>query len=203
MNLQCKHMLSPSSLRLKNNWGTCQEWWGKIWKSNKLCQQLTLEHDTFSLVSGWDILLSVIDLPGLGCFLPSIWSLPRHHDHRSYGSKSYQTSSCVTDMFKSFPSVVTLTSDSLYHPKSFYILLYHVEDVGYIMALLWQGHLLSTSTHYLGSWLRDSLLVPWSLHALMESSSHSMTSSHHWLSIEWFHRCLTSVPLFTFRGLCW
>ena len=154
-------MLSPSRFRLKNNWGTYQKWWGGIWKSNQLCQQLTLEHDTFCFVSGWDILLCIIDLLGLGClFLPSIWSLSCHHDHYSYGSKSCETSNRVTHMFKSFPSAVTLTPDSLYHPKSFCIPLSHVDDMGYIMALLWHGHFLLTSTHYLGSWPTESLLVP-------------------------------------------
>ena len=46
----------------------------------------------FLLVLGWDILLFIINLPGLArSFLPSIWSLPCHHDHQSHGSKSYQT----------------------------------------------------------------------------------------------------------------
>jgi len=83
-----------------------------------------------------------------------------------------------------------------------YIPLSHVDDVGYIMALLQHGCFLSTSTHYLGSWLRDSLPIPYSFHALMETSSHSMTSSCHRLSIGWFHGCLTSFYLFTFCELC-
>lgn len=98
---------------------------------------------------------------GLGrSFFPSIWSLICHHDHWSYGSKSCQTSSCVTDMLKSCPFVVTLTSGSLYHPKSFCILSSHVNDVGFIMTPLRQGHFPSTSTHYLGIWSRESLPVP-------------------------------------------
>ena len=161
MNLQCKHMLSPSSLQLKNNSGTCQEWWGGILKSNQLCWQLTLEHDTFYIVSGWDILLCIVEFPRLGhSFLPSIWSLPRHHDHQSYGSENSQNSSHVANMFKSCPSAVFLTSDSLYHPQSFCIILFCVNDVGNIMALLWHGRFPSTSTHYLGIWPRDSFPVP-------------------------------------------
>ena len=44
--------------------------------------------------------------------------------------------------------------------KQFCIPLSHVDDVGYIMALLQHGHFLSTSAHYLGICLRDSLPVP-------------------------------------------
>ena len=61
--------------------------------------------------------------------------------------------------------------------------LSRVDDVGNIMALLRPSHFLSTSAHYPGSWPRDSLPVPWSLHATMASSSHSMTGPHHWPSI--------------------
>ena len=74
MNLQWKHMLSPSSLRLKNNWGTRQKWWGENLEIYQSCRQLTLEHDTLCFVSGWDILLCIIDLTGFGPFnflLPS------------------------------------------------------------------------------------------------------------------------------------
>ena len=86
-------------------------------------------------------------------YLP-FWSLPHHHDHRSHGSKNCQNSSCVANMFKSCPFVVTLTFDSLDHPKSFYIVSYHIDDVEFIMDLLWHGHFLSTSTHFPGSWPR-------------------------------------------------
>ena len=48
-----------------------------------------------------------------------------------------------------------------------------VNDVGNIMAHLWSGHFLLTSAYYPGIWSRDSLLVPWSLHASMAGSSHS------------------------------
>ena len=36
------------------------------------------------------------------------------------------------------------------------------------------SHFLSTSAHYPGIWSRDSLLVPWSLHASMAGSLHPM-----------------------------
>jgi len=161
MNLQCKHMLSPSSLQLKNNWGTCQKWWGKNWKSTSCVSSSLLNMTLFaSCRVGISSFVSLTFLGWVVYFLPSISSLPRHHDHWSHGSKSCQTSSCVTDMFKSFPSPDTLTFVSLYHPKSFCILSSHVDDVGNIMVLLWQGHFPSTSAHYLGSWPRDSLLAP-------------------------------------------
>lgn len=122
---------------------------------------------------------------GLGhSFFPSVWSLPHSHDHRSYGSKRYQNSSCVADMFKVCPSAVTLTSNSLYHPTSSCILSSCVDDVGFIMALLRHSRFSLTSTHYPGSWPRDSLPVPYVLHALMASSLHLTTRLHHWLSIE-------------------
>ena len=61
-----------------------------------------------------------------------------------------------------------------------------------------QGHFLLTSAHYLGSWSRDSLLVPWSLHASMAGSSHSTWGFHHWPPIEWFcgvwHQLIVHKP---------
>ena len=56
-----------------------------------------------------------------------------------------------------------------------------------------QGHFLSTSAHYPKSWSRDSLLVPWSLHASMAGSSYSTWGFHHWPQIEWFCGCSTSA----------
>ena len=154
-------MLSHSSLRIKNNWGTCQKWWGEIWKSIGRVRNSLLNMMLFaSCRVGASPFVSLTFL-GLGhLFFPSIWSLPHHHDHRSHGSKSCQTSSCVVDMFKICPFAVTLTSDSLYHPKSFFILSSRIDDVGFTMAFLQQGCFPSNSTHYLGSWSRDSLSAP-------------------------------------------
>jgi len=141
MNLQCKHMLSPSSLRLKNNWGTYQKLSRKIWKSTS-CIGISLLNMTLfaSCRVGISSFVSLTFLGWAIYFFPSILSLPRHHGHWSHGSKSYQTSSFVTDLFKSCPSPVTLTFVSLYCPKSFFMFLSHVDFVGNIMALLWQGH---------------------------------------------------------------
>ena len=47
-----------------------------------------------------------------------------------------------------------------------------------------QGHFLSTSAHYPGSWSRDSFPVPWSLHASMAGSSCSTWGFHHWPPIK-------------------
>ena len=68
-----------------------------------------------------------------------------------------------------------------------------------LMSMMWkklwptfdQGHFLSTSAHYPGSWSRDSLQVPWSLHASMVGSSHSTQGFHYWPSIRWFCGCST------------
>ena len=57
--------------------------------------------------------------------------------------------------------------------------LSHVDDVGNIMAHLRSSHFLSNSAHYPGILSRDSILVPWSLHALMAGSSHSTQGPHH------------------------
>ena len=85
------------------------------------------------------------------------------------------------------------SSNSLFVLIHFHhVTLSHVDDVGNIMALLWLGHFLSTLFHYPGIWSRDSLLVPWSLHASMAGFSHSMQGSHHWPSIKWFYGCSTS-----------
>ena len=64
-----------------------------------------------------------------------------------------------------------------------------------------QAHFLSTPTHYPRSWSRDSLVVPWSLHASMAGSSHSMRGFHHWPPIEWFYRCSTPAHWFTCHRL--
>ena len=64
-----------------------------------------------------------------------------------------------------------------------------------------QGHFLSTSAHYPGGWSRDSLLVPWNLHASMAGSSHSTRGFHHWPPIEWFYGCSMPAHWFTCRRL--
>ena len=128
---------------------------------------------------------------GLGnLFWPLIFSFPRHHDLRSFDVKYCQIQCRATDMFKrSFQSSSNLR---LVLVHFHHVPLSRVNDVGNIMALLWPGHFLSTAAHYPGIWSRDSLLVPWSLHASMAGFSHSMQGSHHWTSIEWFYGCSMS-----------
>ena len=87
-----------------------------------------------------------------------------------------------------------------FQPSSdFHLILIHKYIMFlYLVSIMWEtlwptfdrGHFLLTLAPYLGSWSRDSLLVPWSLHASMAGSSHSTTSPHHWPLIEWFYGCL-------------
>ena len=131
---------------------------------------------------------------GLGNLLwPFICYFPRHHDLRSFDVKYYQIQFvlliCSREVFlySCQPSSDLLLV--LIHFR--HVPLSRVDDVGKIMALLRLGHFLSTSAHYPGSWSRESLPVPSSLHASMEISSHSMIGPHHWPSIRWFHMCST------------
>lgn len=109
---------NPFKLAIKNNWGTCHKWWGEIWKFDQSCQQLTLEHDTFCFVSGWDILTSSLTFLGYGIY----FYLPFDLCHITMTTdpmdpKAAKLPGRVADMFKSCPSKITLTPDSLYHPK--------------------------------------------------------------------------------------
>ena len=89
-----------------------------------------------------------------------------------------------------------------YQPSSdSHLILIHKDIMFlYLVSMMWetlwptfdQSHFLSTSAHYPGSWSRDSLLVPWSLHASMAGSSHLTWGFQHWPSIEWFCGCSTS-----------
>ena len=99
-----------------------------------------------------------------------------------------------------------LTSTKFQPCSDSHLILIHKDIMFlYLMLMMWetlwptfdQGHFLSTSTHYPGSWSIDSLLVPWSLHASMAGSSHSTWGFHHWPSIEWFYGCSTPAHWFT------
>ena len=105
----------------------------------------------------------------------------------------------VTNMFKRSPICSYLPIHFLSHcysPK-FHTTLF--------LVLFWRWeihhfppsarHFLSTLAHYLGRWLRNSLSVPYSWHALMVNYSHPTTSIYYWLSNGWFHECLTSTSL--------
>ena len=142
---------------------------------------------------------------GLGkLFWPLICSLPRHHDRWYFDVKYCQIHFHAINMFKrSWPLQISTFLWFSSNPDSqrHYVPLSRVDDVGKTMAHLRSRSLLSTSTHYPGSWSRDSLLVPWSLHASMVGSSRSTWGFHHWPLIEWFYRCSTPAHWFTCRIL--
>ena len=159
-----------------------------------VCRSWTWHLSTF--VSGWGHLISL--------FLPSwVWVI------------SFDLSSALCHIIMTSNPLMSNTSKSSVvplicsrevcicscQPSSDFLLvliqfhhvpLSRVDDVGNVMAFLRLVHFLSTSAHYPGIWSRDSLLVPWSLHASMAGFSHSTQGSHHWPSIEWFCRCSTS-----------
>ena len=139
---------------------------------------------------------------GLGDpFWPLIFSLPRHHDPWYVDVKYCQIHCRATDMFKRIWPLKKSQPSSDSH-----LILIH-EDIMFLClaSMMWetlwptfdQGHFLSTSAHYPGSWSRDSLLVPWSLHALIAGSSRSTWGSHHWPPIKWFYGCSTPAHWFT------
>ena len=99
-----------------------------------------------------------------------------------------------------------------YQPSSVsHTILIHNKNIMFLclVSMMWetlwptfdQGHFLSTSAHYPGSWSRDSFMVPWSLHASMAGSSHSTWGFHHWPPIEWFYGCSMPAHWFTRRRL--
>ena len=145
-------MLSPSCLRLKNNWGTCQKGGGKFGNSVSYVSSSLLN---MTLSTSCQVgTSSFLSLTFLGWAI--YFCLPFDLCHvimttDPMDPKAAKLLVMVVYMFKSCPSAVTLTSDSLYHPKSFCILSSHVDDVGFIMTLLRHGRFLSTSTHYPGS----------------------------------------------------
>ena len=138
---------------------------------------------------------------GLGDpFWPLIFSLPCHYDPWSFDVKYCQIHCRAADMFKrSWPLQFQPSSDShliLIHKTLFFLCL-----ASMMWETLWptfdQGHFLSTSAHYLGSWSSDSLPVPYSLHASMAGSLHSTQGFHHWPLIEWFYGCSMPTHWFT------
>ena len=162
------------------------------------CQKyVALENGTFlhscrvGDISSHSLFASV----GLGNpFLPLICSLSHHHDLWYFDVKCCQIHCLAADMFKrswtlQISTFLWFSSD----PDSQNIMFLCLTSM--MWETLWptfdQGHFLWTSCHYLGSWSRDSLPVPWSLHASMAGSSHSTQGFHHWTSIGWFCGCST------------
>ena len=173
-----------------------------------LCRQyVALEHGTclHSCRVG-DIssryLLAFMGLDNLFWLL--IWYLPRHHDLRSFDVKYWQIQCRATDMSKrSWP--LHFSTPPLIICWSWFTSIMSLCLMSTMWEKLWptfdQGHFLSTSVHYPGSWSRDSLLVTWSLHASMVGSSRSTWGFHHWPPIEWFYGCSTAAHWFARHGL--
>ena len=106
---------------------------------------------------------------GLGnLFWPLICSLPRHHDLWSVDVKYCQVHCRAVHVFKrSWPLQISTFLCFSYGPNSQQNVMF-LCLVSMMWESLWptfdQGHFLSTSTHYPGSWSRDSL---WYLGACM------------------------------------
>ena len=171
-----------------------------------VCRSWTWHLSEF--VSGWGHLISFFHFASVGLdnpFWPLLCSLPRHHDLWSVDVKYCQIHCRAVYMFKrSWPLLVSTFLWFSYDPDSQQNIMLLC-----LMSMMWetlwptfdQGHFLSTSAHYPKSWSRDSLMVPWSLHASMAGSSHSTRGLHHWPPIEWFWGCSTSTHLFARRRL--
>ena len=178
---------------------------GKIEPQSLSCRQyVALEHGTclHSCLGGDISSCFLLASMGLGDPVwPLICSLPHHYDLWFIDVKYCQIRCRAADMFKrSWP----LQNNNL-PLLSHIVLIFSLYLVSMMWETLWptfdQGHFLSTSAHYLGSWSRDSLPVPWSLHASMAGSSCSTQGFHHWPPIEWFYGCSTPAHWFTCRRL--
>jgi len=182
---------------------------GKMEPRSLSCRQyVVLEHGTcLNSCLGGDI-SSRFSLASMGLsdhVWPLIYSLPCHHDLCSFDVKYCQVHCRGTDMFKrSWP----LQNNNL--PLINHIILIQNNLIFLcLVSMTWetlcptfdQGHFLSTSAHYPRSWSRDSLQVPWSLHASMVGSSCSTRGFHHWPLIEWFCGCSTPAHWFAHRRL--
>ncbi len=199
------HMLSSSSFPSKNNRGTRQKWWGNKGIIIIVVGSMSLLNMALSaFVSGWGHRISFqICLHGFGLSILTIhlllvlssWPLIVWHQilpnpllcHR-YVQEKLTSAEYSTSLWY-------LTQNMI-----FLLCL-----VSMMWETLWptfdQDHFLSTSAHYPGRWPRDSLQVPWSLHASMAGSSCSMRGFHHWPPIGWFYGCSTPAHWFTRRGL--
>ena len=125
-------------------------------KINMLLLNMTLSH---FLCPGWEIHLP-LSWPYLIESLLLVWVL--------FLSQMFPNSEFVSPIFSRevlsafLPLIHYLTfchSPKSNLPTLLYI-SFHVDDVGYIMALLWHGCFLLTSTHYPRSWPGDSPPIP-------------------------------------------
>ena len=166
-----------------------------------VCRSWTWHLSAF--VSGWGYLISFVHLP------PWVWVI------LFYLSSALFLVAMTSDPLMSNSAKLTVVPFICsrevdlcrYQPcsDSHLILIHEYIMFLCLMSMMWetlwptfnQGHFLLTSAHYPGSWSRDSLLVPWSLHASMAGSSRSTWGLHHWPPIEWFYRCSTPTHWFT------
>jgi len=198
-----KHMLSPSSL-LKITGVLARNGGENGTMIIVVCRSWTWHFSTF--VSGWEHLISFFtgfrgfgwsrfDVSSTYCLvtmtlIPWCQILPNPLSCRWYVQEKLTSAKLKTSL--------------CYLAQSWFI-TYSLCLVSMMWETLWptfdQGHFLSTSAHYPGSWSRDSLPVPWNLHASMVGSSCSMRGFHYWPPIGRFYGCSTSAHLFALRGL--
>lgn len=93
----------PFMLVLKNNWGTHQNWWGKIEPSFIYVGSMSLLNIALvcicvGLGTSHFVIFSFMGLGNL--FWPLIFSLPRHHDLKSFDVKYCQIQCRAFNMFK-------------------------------------------------------------------------------------------------------
>ena len=170
-----------------------------------VCRSWTWHLSAFVL--GWGHLISVFHLPSWVWVIPFDFSL-------ALCLVTMTSDLLMSNTAKStvMPFICSRGVDLCKHQHSSdsHLIVIHKNTMFLCLAsMMWetlwptfdQGHFLSTSAHYPGSWSRDSLLVPWSLHASMAGSSHLTRGFHHWPPIEWFYGCLTPAHWFTCRRL--
>jgi len=201
-----EHMLSPSSLLkitgvLARNGG---EHGVTIIVESAVCRSWTRHF--FSFMSGWEhFILFFTCLHGFGwsCFYLSsahclvIMTFDPLMSNTSKTTIVPPICSREVDLCLSTTLPLVHNFDS---PQQFFL---------YLMSMMWESlwptfdqvHFMSTPIHYPRSWNRDSLLVPWSLHASMVGSSCSTRGFHYWPPIEWFYGCSMPAHLFTRRRL--
>lgn len=184
---------------VKNNRGTRQKWRGKnraiIIVMSAVCRSWTWHLSAF--VSRWGHLISFFHLP------PWIWVILFDLSSAHWlVTMTFDPLTSNTAKSTVVPSICSREVDlcnennlPLIARISWFTTL-SLRLVSMMWEKLWptfdQGRLLSTSAHYPRSWSRDSLPVPWSLHASMAGSSCSTWGFHHWLPTEWFYGCSTS-----------
>jgi len=129
--------------------------------SSVVCRSWTWHLSAF--VSGWGHLISLFHFAPMGVgnlFCPLICSLPRRHDLWFVDVKYCRIHCRAVHVFKrSWPLQISTFLCFSYDPDSQQNIMF-LCLVSMMWESLWptfdQGHFLSTSTHYPGSWSRDS-----------------------------------------------